>query len=202
MIALDAREHETNLHSLRVSAYCSHLAKLCQVSDADLEAIRRGSLLHDIGKIGIADNILLKPGPLTSDEWAIMRTHPEIGYRIVVGLKWLGGGDQIVLYHHEHFDGRGYPSGLAGEHIPIGARIFTVIDAFDALTTDRPYRNARPYAEALAEIIRCSGTQFDPAVVSAFRLVSEDTWRQIASAAVDSSPAKSLTIPAPAEDDS
>jgi putative nucleotidyltransferase with HDIG domain len=180
--ALDLRERETNQHSLRVSAYCVHLAKEMGVSGDELICIERGALLHDIGKIGISDSILLKPGPLTSDEWTIMKTHPELGYRIVNGLGWLKGGDQLVLHHHEHFDGRGYPSGLSAGSIPFAARLFAVIDAYDALTSTRPYRAARGYDEAVTELQRCSGTQFDPSVVSAFCQVASGVWTALAAA--------------------
>lgn len=178
--ALDLREQETNMHSLRVSAYSVHLAREMGVGGDELTCIERGALLHDIGKIGIPDSILLKPGPLTADEWKIMKTHPEMGYRVMSGLSWLKGGDQLVLHHHEHFDGRGYPSGLAGNTIPFPARLFAVIDAFDALTSTRPYRAACSYQDAIAELQRCSGTQFDPSIVSAFCLVPPSVWENLA----------------------
>ncbi len=181
--ALDVRERETNQHSLRVSAYASHLAEEMGVSGDELIGIQRGALLHDIGKIGIADSILLKPGPLTPDEWVVMKTHPELGYRIVNGLGWLKGGDGLVLYHHERFEGGGYPHGLVGLEIPFEARIFSVIDTFDALTTNRPYREARGYSAAITEIRRCSGTQFDPDIVSAFCEVRESVWDFLAQTA-------------------
>ena len=130
-------------------------------------------LLHDIGKIGIPDAILLKPGPLTPEEWAIMRRHPEIGKQLVERIPFLRGAVPIVYAHHEKWDGTGYPRGLKGEYIPLGARIFMVVDAFDAITFDRPYSKAQPFEAAKAEIKRCSGKHFDPDVVAAFFRVPE-----------------------------
>jgi HD-GYP domain-containing protein (c-di-GMP phosphodiesterase class II) len=125
-------------------------------------------MLHDIGKIGIPDAILLKPGPLSPDEWKIMRTHPEVGRRLVEDIPFLAGAVPIVYHHHERWDGNGYPEGLRGEGIPLGARIFAVADAFDAMTFDRPYSRAVTVEAAREEIARCSGTHFEPAVVSTF----------------------------------
>jgi len=125
-------------------------------------------LLHDIGKIGIPDAILLKPGPLTPEEWKVMHTHPEIGRRLIERIPFLRGAVPIVYSHHEKWDGSGYPRGLGGEDIPLGARIFAVVDAFDAMTFDRPYSKAITFDAAKAEIKRCAGTHFDPAVVEAF----------------------------------
>jgi HD-GYP domain-containing protein (c-di-GMP phosphodiesterase class II) len=135
--------------------------------------LAHGVLLHDIGKIGIPDAILLKPGPLTPDEWRIMRTHPEIGKRLIERIPFLRGAVPIVYSHHEKWDGSGYPRALTGEDIPLGARIFAVVDAFDAMTFDRPYSRAVPFEAAKAEIRRCAGTHFDPAVVEAFLQVPE-----------------------------
>jgi len=125
-------------------------------------------LLHDIGKIGIPDAILLKPGPLTPAEWKIMRTHPEIGRQLVEQVPFLRGAVPIVYHHHERWDGTGYPLGLKGEDIPLGARIFALADAFDAMTFDRPYSQAIPLAAARQEIQRSAGTHFDPLVVETF----------------------------------
>jgi len=125
-------------------------------------------LLHDIGKIGIPDAILLKPGPLTPEEWKVMRTHPEIGKRLIERIPFLRGAIPIVYSHHEKWDGSGYPRGLGGADIPLGARIFAVVDAFDAMTFGRPFRRPLTVGAALAELDRCSGTQFEPAVVRAF----------------------------------
>jgi HD-GYP domain-containing protein (c-di-GMP phosphodiesterase class II) len=136
-------------------------------------------LLHDIGKIGIPDAILLKPGPLTPEEWAIMRTHPEIGKRLIERIPFLRGAVPIVYSHHEKWDGSGYPCALRGEEIPLGARIFAVVDAFDAMTFDRPYSRAVPFDAAKAEIKRCAGTHFDPTVVDGFLKVPESLLDEI-----------------------
>jgi HD-GYP domain-containing protein (c-di-GMP phosphodiesterase class II) len=141
--------------------------------------LAHGVLLHDIGKIGIPDAILLKPGPLTPDEWKIMRTHPEIGRRLIERIPFLRGAVPIVYSHHEKWDGSGYPRALKGEDIPLGARIFSVVDAFDAMTFDRPYSRAVPFEAAKTEIKRCAGTHFDPAVVGAFLHVPEALLEEI-----------------------
>ena len=141
--------------------------------------LAHGVLLHDIGKIGIPDAILLKPGPLTPDEWTVMRRHPEIGKRLIERIPFLRGAVPIVYSHHEKWDGSGYPRALKGEDIPLGARIFAVVDAFDAMTFDRPYSKAVPFEAAKAEIRRCAGTHFDPAVVSAFLQVPEALLEEI-----------------------
>ncbi|MDR0966595.1 MAG: response regulator [Myxococcales bacterium] len=166
--ALDAREHETGDHSLRVARYAAALACRMSLPDDEIHELRRGALLHDIGKIGVSDSILLKPGPLDSEEWAGMRRHPEVGFAILQQIDYLAAPSKIVLTHHERFDGTGYPYGLMGQDIPIGARIFTIADTLDAITSDRPYRAASSFEMARDEILRCSGTQFDPILVDAF----------------------------------
>jgi putative nucleotidyltransferase with HDIG domain len=168
--ALDARDRETRGHSVRVSRLTMLLARELGVQEGTQEWLdmERGSLLHDIGKIGVADAILRKPGKLADDEWAEMRRHARIGYEMLKDIPFLAGAAEIVACHHERWDGKGYPRGLAGEQIPLGARIFALADAFDAMATDRPYRRARSYEECKAEIVRCAGTQFDPRVVEAF----------------------------------
>jgi HD-GYP domain-containing protein (c-di-GMP phosphodiesterase class II) len=130
--------------------------------------MQRGSLLHDVGKIGVSDTILLKPGKLTEEEWVAMRRHPEIGYNMLRQVKFLEAPAEIILSHHERWDGKGYPRGLRGEDIPLGARIFMVVDTFDSMTSDRPYRKALATQKALDEVLRCRGAQFDPEVVEAF----------------------------------
>jgi cyclic di-GMP phosphodiesterase len=177
--ALDAREHETQAHSIRVSEYTLHLARVMGVDEALLADIGRGAMLHDIGKIGVSDNILLKPGKLTEDEWTEMRKHPQIGYWILDGIQGLEPASQIVLGHQEKFDGTGYPRTLKGEDIPLGARIFAVIDCFDAITSDRPYRTSSTYEAARAEIESCSGTQFDPLIAQYFLNVPPQKWLEI-----------------------
>ena len=166
--ALDTRDVGTQAHSRRVRGYSLAIARAHGVPEDRLRDIEHGVLLHDIGKIGIPDAILLKPGPLTAAEWAIMRTHPEIGRQVIEKVPFLRGAVPIVYHHHERWDGTGYPQGLRGDAIPLGARIFSVADALDAMTFDRPYSRAVPFDAARNEIRRCAGTQFDPAVVDTF----------------------------------
>ena len=177
--ALDLRDAETQGHSLRVVEFTSEIAMVLGVRGAELTDIRRGALLHDVGKIGIPDSILLKPAKLTSDEWTVMRTHPEKGFRMLSGIKFLDIARDIVLSHQEKFDGTGYPRSLAGERIPIGARIFAVADTFDAMTSDRPYRSALPYEASRQEILDWDGRQFDPHVVKAFLRITPERWLAI-----------------------
>jgi putative nucleotidyltransferase with HDIG domain len=168
--ALEARDHETKGHSVRVARYMLNIAEALGVKPGTQEwtDMQHGALLHDVGKIGVPDAILLKPGKLTKDEWERMRLHPEIGYAILREVRFLQGAAEIVLAHHERWDGLGYPKKLKAEEIPLGSRIFSVVDTFDSMTSDRPYRKAMEPSEALNEILRCSGTQFDPLVVEAF----------------------------------
>ncbi|HYS10416.1 MAG TPA: HD domain-containing phosphohydrolase [Myxococcales bacterium] len=172
--ALDAREHETSDHSQRVVRYTVAIARRTGLRDEQLEDLGRGALLHDIGKIGVPDSILLKPGPLTNAEWAEMRRHPEVGYRILETIDFLRPAAEIVLAHQERWDGAGYPRKLKGEAIPLGARIFAIADTLDAMTSDRPYRKAATFAQARQEIARCAGTQFDPRCVQAFADIPDE----------------------------
>jgi len=171
--ALDAREHETSDHSLRVVQYTVAIAERLSISGKELEEIGRGALLHDIGKIGVPDAVLLKPGKLTPDEWVEMRKHPDIGFQMIQAIPFLDTPAEIVRSHQERFDGGGYPRKLRKEEIHIGARIFAVADTLDAITSDRPYRRGTSFANAIAEIDRCKGTQFDPEVVRAFLSIGE-----------------------------
>jgi response regulator RpfG family c-di-GMP phosphodiesterase len=171
--ALDTRDIGTESHSRRVHGYALATAKEYGVPSDLLRDLAHGVLLHDIGKIGIPDAILLKPGPLTPEEWRVMRTHPEIGKRLIERIPFLRGAVPIVYSHHEKWDGTGYPRGLQGEDIPLGARIFSAVDAFDAMTFDRPYSKAVAFDAAKTEIKRCAGTHFDPAVVEAFLRVPD-----------------------------
>jgi putative nucleotidyltransferase with HDIG domain len=175
--ALDARDQETKGHSLRVSHYMMDIARQLGVvpETKSWTDMQRGSLLHDVGKIGVSDTILLKPSKLTDEEWSHMRKHPEIGYNMLKQVKFLEGAAEIVLAHHERWDGKGYPYGLHEDEIPLGARIFTVVDTFDSMTSDRPYRKALSTMEALNEILKYGGTQFDPMVVEAF-LDTYEKW--------------------------
>lgn len=179
--ALDIREHETGSHSKRVACHTLVLARRFTLDPNRLRQIYWGSLLHDIGKIGIPDAILLKEGRLSEEEWEEMRTHPEKGYRIVSQIANMQEAADIVLSHEERFDGSGYPRGLRGEQICLGARLFAVIDTLDAITSDRPYRKANTFEQARDEIVRMSGTQFDPIAVQAF-LAEEKTLRDMVDA--------------------
>jgi response regulator RpfG family c-di-GMP phosphodiesterase len=177
--ALDSRDVGTEAHSRRVHGYALATAGEYGVAQKDLPDLAHGVLLHDIGKIGIPDAILLKPGKLTDAEWSIMRRHPEIGKRLIENVPFLRGAIPVVYCHHEKYDGSGYPQGLRGEEIPLGARIFAVVDAFDAMTFDRPYSKAISFEGAKTEIKRCVGAHFDPAVVEAFFRVPEDLLSEI-----------------------
>jgi putative two-component system response regulator len=177
--ALDSRDVGTEAHSRRVHGYAMATAQAYRMATEDLVDLAHGVLLHDIGKIGIPDRILLKPGPLTPDEWETMRRHPEIGRRLIEKIPFLKGAVPIIYSHHERWDGTGYPQRLKGEEIPLGARIFMVVDAFDAMTFDRPYSKAIPFEAARAEIERCAGSHFDPAVVEAFLRVPDVMLKEI-----------------------
>jgi putative nucleotidyltransferase with HDIG domain len=177
--ALDLRDTETAGHSERVSRYALALAHAMECTDEQLKQIRRGSYLHDIGKIGIPDSILLKEGKLTAEEMAVMQSHVRIGYNIVCRIAFLAGAAEIVLTHQERYDGTGYPQGLMGPEIPLGARVFAIADTLDAMTSDRPYRRALPFETARDEVVRESGRQFDAEVVQAFLKIPENLWEGI-----------------------
>ena len=172
--AIDAREHEVGNHSLRVTEFSLVIGKACDVKGRDLVDLYCGALLHDIGKIGVPDAILLKSGPLTPDEQVIMRRHPETGYSIIGHIGYFAKAAEIIRSHHEHFDGSGYPRGLRGDAIPHGARVFAVADALDALTVKRSYREAVSFEGAFEEIISASGKVYDPAVTQAALEVSDE----------------------------
>jgi putative nucleotidyltransferase with HDIG domain len=174
--ALDAKDAETEGHCQRVTAFTITIAKGMNVDKASLRQIARGAFLHDIGKMGIPDHILRKPGPLTPEEREIMRRHCEIGYSVLSRIPFLHEAAEIVLAHQEFFDGTGYPRGLRGSQIPLGARIFAVADTLDAMISDRPYRKALPISAAREEIQRYSGTQFDPGVVQVFLSNPDHVW--------------------------
>jgi response regulator RpfG family c-di-GMP phosphodiesterase len=177
--ALDLRDSETQWHSRRVGRYARRLARELGIEGRELDDVERGATLHDIGKIGVRDAVLLKPGPLDEKEWAEMRRHPALGYDILKGIGFLERARLIPLHHQERFDGTGYPQGLAGEAICVGARVFAVVDTYDAITSDRPYRKCRTYEVARLEIEKFSGTQFDPAVVTAWLRVPQAEWDAI-----------------------
>jgi response regulator RpfG family c-di-GMP phosphodiesterase len=177
--ALDYRDNETHGHSYRVVEYASLVAAGIGVTESELTWIRRGAILHDVGKIGISDATLRKPGKLDAAEWEEMRKHPEMGYRMLEPIRFLRPALDVVLCHQERYDGSGYPRGLKGAEIPLGARIFAVVDTFDAMTSDRPYRAALSIDAAREEIRAWSGRQFDPEVVGAFLAIDEANWREI-----------------------
>ncbi len=179
VMALDIREHDTEQHSLRVRAYTLRLAKEMRIGRKQQHAFGLAALLHDIGKIGIPDAILLKPAGLSDDEWARMREHPELGARILAPVPFFREVVQIVQTHHERFDGTGYPQGLAGKDIPHGARVFAVADVFDALTSARPYKQPFTHEAARSTILEGSGKHFDPDVVEAFSRIPQREWDRL-----------------------
>jgi len=177
--ALDLKDSETEGHSKRVTAYTIALARAMGISPAEIKVIARGAFLHDIGKMAIPDEILRKPGKLTPGEQELMREHCTRGYHMLRKIHFLSKAAEIVFCHQEHYDGSGYPSGTKGSDIPIGARIFAVADTLDAITSDRPYRKARTFDLAREEILRCSGTQFDPRVVETFLKIPNELWHEL-----------------------
>jgi HD-GYP domain-containing protein (c-di-GMP phosphodiesterase class II) len=178
---LETKDRLTETHSLRGVRYAMELGRGAGLSKQEMTELEYGALLHDIGKIGIADIILKKTGPLTEEEWQVMRQHPTIGYNVLKSLEFLQNSLPVVLHHQERFDGRGYPNGLKGEQIPLLARIFAIADSFDAMTSDRPYRHAMREEVALQEIRRNAGAQFDPRLVEIFiKLWEEGRLQQAA----------------------
>jgi putative nucleotidyltransferase with HDIG domain len=177
--AVEARDAYTGKHAERVTAYALELARALGIELSDNAEIEFGFLLHDIGKVAIPDAILFKPGALTDEEQALMRQHPLIGAHIVRGIDFLGAATDVVRHHHERWDGNGYPDGLAGEQIPLAARVFAVADVLDALTTKRPYRRASSFAVARETITEEAGAQFDPRVVEAFNSIPDATFERI-----------------------
>lgn len=177
--ALDMREKNTRLHSQRVRDYTLLLADRYGAPEGEKKVIGLGALLHDVGKIAVSDNILLKPSALSEDEWEEMRRHPLEGYRLLQRIDFLRDSAEIVYAHHEHYDGTGYPRRLKGEDIPLGARLFMVADVYDAVTSLRPYHLPMSYNEAIAEIRGKSGTHFDPAVVEIFENIRPDELEAI-----------------------
>lgn len=175
--ALDLRDSETETHCVRVAAYSLRLAREMGLDDdTAIRNLKWGAYLHDIGKIGIPDAILLKNGPLTDMEYRFIQKHPELGKRMLRKISFLEQASDIVYCHHERYDGTGYPQGLTGEQIPILARIFSVADAVDAMSSDRPYRDAMEWSYVGDELIRNTGSHFDPQVVDAFQQVPEAQW--------------------------
>jgi cyclic di-GMP phosphodiesterase len=177
--ALETRDLETHGHSERVVSYSMRLGREYGLDSQTLKSLEFGSLLHDIGKIGVPDLILRKPAKLTDDEWVLMRQHPVHGQQILRGIAFLEGAARVVAQHHEKWDGSGYPLGLKGDEIDICARIFSVADAFDAITSNRVYRKGKPYQAAADELDEWAGKQFDPKVVEAFHRVPPEDWEEL-----------------------
>jgi putative nucleotidyltransferase with HDIG domain len=177
--ALETRDLETSGHSERVVTYSLRLGREYGLDSTRMKALEFGSLLHDIGKIGVPDSILRKPAKLTDDEWVLMRQHPVHGQQILRGIEFLEGAARVVAQHHEQWNGSGYPLGLSGEDIDVCARIFSVADAFDAITSDRVYRKGKPYEAAAKELDDWADRQFDPKVVEAFHRVPQEDWDEL-----------------------
>jgi HD-GYP domain-containing protein (c-di-GMP phosphodiesterase class II) len=171
---LDLRDLNTGMHSTRLAEWGLRVARSLGVPEHSLPDLETGALLHDIGKVAIPDSILGKPGRLTDEEFEIVKRHPEFGWTVIRNLPGLEHTSLQILHHHENFDGTGYPAGLKGAEIPIGARIVSVIDAFDAMISTRPYRAGLPLEEVIRRLHESSGTQFDPLVVQAFVRIVED----------------------------
>ena len=177
--ALETRDSETHGHSERVVTYSLRLGREYGLSSEEMKSLEFGSLLHDIGKIGVPDSILRKPAKLTEEEWVRMREHPLHGQQILRGIEFLERAARVVAQHHEKWDGTGYPFGLRNEEIDICARIFAVADAFDAITSDRVYRRGKSYEAAAQELDDWAGRQFDPKVVEAFHRVPKEDWEEL-----------------------
>jgi len=165
---LDLKDLNTGVHSTRLAEWALHVASELGLGGSELGDIEIAALLHDIGKVGIPDAILNKPARLSSDEYDLMKKHPEYGWAVLRQVPGMKTASLIILHHHESYDGKGYPAGLKGTEIPIGSRIVSVIDSFDAMVSNRPYRNGLPAEEAMRRLLECSGTQFDPDVVKHF----------------------------------
>ena len=178
--AVEARDAYTGKHAERVAAYGLAIARAVGMDVADEPQLEFGFLLHDIGKVAVPDAVLFKPESLSAEEFELVAHHPEVGSEILRHVDFLEEATLIVRHHHERWDGRGYPDGLSGEQIPLAARVFAVADALDALTTDRPYRDAVRWDQARTEIRRASGTQFDPAVIEAYERLSDETFARLA----------------------
>jgi putative nucleotidyltransferase with HDIG domain len=198
--ALDLRDQATKGHSLRVARLAVAVAEQMDLAEEQLTHLEQAAMLHDLSKMGLSDVVLGKTGPLDEDEWEEIQKHPEMGYQIVRDIPFLQKAGEIILHHHERFDGGGYPQGLMGEEIPLGARIFAVVDAYDAMTADRPYRRAGSHASAVREIKRNSGTQFDTRAVEAFLAANtKGLIRDKTAAKNGEPPAVELVSTAPAE---
>ncbi|HHT49424.1 MAG TPA: HD-GYP domain-containing protein [Firmicutes bacterium] len=178
--ALDCRDHATWNHSMRVVGYATAIAEAMGLDEKEQEKLALAGFLHDIGKIGVPDRILLKKTKLLPEEWEAIKRHPELGYNIINQIEFLSDAADIILHHHEHYDGSGYPLGLKEEKIPLTARIFAVADALDAMTSDRPYRSARTMEEAVNEVYSLAGKQFCPQCVKVLEKIGVEklSWIQ------------------------
>lgn len=177
--AISKRDSDTGDHNFRVTLYAIRLGEAIKLPPTKMRHLILGAFLHDVGKIGISDNILLKPGKLTDEEFAIMRTHVALGVDIINQSPWLDGAREVIEYHHEKFDGKGYLQGIHGENIPLNARIFAIVDVFDALTSRRPYKEPMPFAQAMAILSKDAGSHFDPALVARFTSLAESAYATI-----------------------
>ena len=177
--AVAKRDSDTNAHNYRVTIYAVRLAEALGLDKANIRRLIAGAFLHDVGKIGISDTILLKPGKLTEEEFEIMKTHVRLGVDILAKSEWLQSAREVVEFHHEKYDGNGYLHGLKGEDIPLNARIFAIVDVFDALTSKRPYKDPMPFDKAMAIIAAERGRHFDPSVVDAFGGIARDLYQQV-----------------------
>lgn len=177
--ALEARDSETHGHSERVVTFSLRLAHEIGLVEKEMRDLELGSLLHDIGKIGVPDAILRKPAKLTEFEWEKMKLHPQLGAKILRNIPFLKGASRIVAEHHERWDGTGYPNQIRGEEISLIARIFSVADAFDAMISDRVYRKGRSFEDAVAELDKYAGTQFNPVIVEAFKNIPKEDWENL-----------------------
>jgi putative two-component system response regulator len=184
--AVEAKDEQTEHHCERLALFAGRLGMRIGLDRAELDAVTFGALLHDVGKIGVPDHVLTKPGPLDDDEWELIRRHPEIGERICAPLRSFAAFGPIIRHHHERWDGQGYPEGMRGEQIPIGARIVGLVDAFDAITHDRPYRPARTLDQALEELAGHGGRQFDPDLTALFADEVQRLSGQASTGALDS----------------
>ena len=180
--AIAKRDSDTDVHNYRVTVYSVRLGEAAGLANADMPALIKGSLLHDVGKLGIRDEVLLKPGKLTEEEFEVMKSHVEHGLDITSRARWLADAGDVVGGHHEKFDGAGYPAGLAGTDIPMGARIFAIADVFDALTSERPYKKAFSLQEAMAIMEKGRGNHFEPALLDCFHGIAADLYAEYGTA--------------------
>ncbi len=178
--AIALRDSDTSLHNFRVTLYAIAMGEELKLSPKEMRTLIKGAFLHDVGKIGIKDNILLKSGTLTEKEFDVMKTHVELGKEIVSKDPWFRDALDVIHYHHEKFDGQGYPNGMQKDEIPLNARIFAIVDVFDALTSDRPYRSAYRLEKAQEVMKEGAGTHFDPELLEVFLKISPELYRDIA----------------------